>query len=191
MRRLWVAAGLIATLGGGLPAAAQDGCDDLWFTRNLLFDRVGYCFGSALGQAVFDNRDCLGTSVTLTPPAQRLATEIRRLEGVYGCRVDTGRRALSEGDWALRKNLAELPIRDEFESACLGFVGAPRALHAASTPGSAIVGRIEPGDYVSFAHYGLDGGTYVTTYAGPGGPPRSGGWLLAPLAEADCSQWAG
>ena len=35
------------------PVRALEICDDLWFTRNLLFSRAGYCFGSVLGQTVF------------------------------------------------------------------------------------------------------------------------------------------
>ena len=44
------------------PAFALDHCEEWWFTRNLVFDRAGYCFSSPLGQAVFDNSDCF------TPP---------------------------------------------------------------------------------------------------------------------------
>ena len=39
-------------------AWALEICDDLWLTRNLIFDRAGYCFGSVLGKSVFDNEGC-------------------------------------------------------------------------------------------------------------------------------------
>ncbi|MEM9247489.1 MAG: DUF4453 domain-containing protein [Pseudomonadota bacterium] len=193
MRRALLFAWALLGVALATPAAAQDGCDDLWFTRNLVFDRAGYCFGSALGQATFDNSDCVGKSVALDPASERLVNEVKRLESVFGCRVDTSRRQLSAGDWAIRRQLAELPIRDEFESACLRYLGAPRALHAAPWPGSAIVGRIDPSNDVSYAHYGLDGGVYVRTYTGASqfAAPLSGGWLLQPLGETDCAQWAG
>ena len=35
------------------PVVAQEDdppCDELWFARNLLFDRAGHCFDSTLGQ---------------------------------------------------------------------------------------------------------------------------------------------
>jgi len=41
---------LICTLLAA-PVQALDYCDELWFTRNLAFDRAGYCFGSPLGKA--------------------------------------------------------------------------------------------------------------------------------------------
>ena len=39
-------------------AVADALCDELWLTRNMVFDRAGYCFGSNLGEAIFDNSDC-------------------------------------------------------------------------------------------------------------------------------------
>ena len=60
MRALTLLLFLIAS-----PAAASDVCHDLWFTRNLIMDRAGYCFGSMLGKATFDNSDCTGKNVSL------------------------------------------------------------------------------------------------------------------------------
>ena len=50
MRRAAICAFVVAG-----PAAADERCHDLWFARNAIMDRAGYCFGSVLGQAVFDN----------------------------------------------------------------------------------------------------------------------------------------
>ena len=33
------------------PALAFDPCEDLWFSRNQLYDRAGYCFSTPLGLA--------------------------------------------------------------------------------------------------------------------------------------------
>lgn len=57
-------------------AQADGRCNDLWFTRNALINQAGYCFGSNLGQALFDNSDCQGKSVTLSPEAQRQVAQI-------------------------------------------------------------------------------------------------------------------
>ena len=89
MKRLILALILLAS-----PAAAADVCDDLWFTRNLIMDRAGYCFGSALGQAVFDNGNCIGKSVSLSTQLQRQVAEIRELEKQIPCKVDTARTRL-------------------------------------------------------------------------------------------------
>ena len=98
MRHLWVLLLLVAT-----PGFAQEACDDVWFTRNLHFDRAGYCFGSPLGQAVFDNSNCIGKDVTLAPDAKRQIDEIRRIEALHGCNVDTNRSFLA---------IPDLPIPD-------------------------------------------------------------------------------
>ncbi len=33
-------------------------CDELWYRRNAIWHRYGYCFGSARGQAAFGNAGC-------------------------------------------------------------------------------------------------------------------------------------
>ena len=58
MKRLALLCALLAS-----PAAASDVCDDLWFTRNLIMDRAGYCFGSVLGRAA---RTCRKGSINRT-----------------------------------------------------------------------------------------------------------------------------
>ncbi|EBA16598.1 hypothetical protein RSK20926_22774 [Roseobacter sp. SK209-2-6] len=52
-------------------AFADESCNDLWFTRNAIINQAGFCFGSNLGQALFDNGDCIAKSVPLSPEAQR------------------------------------------------------------------------------------------------------------------------
>lgn len=63
------------------PVLASDTCHDLWFTRNAIIDRAGYCFGSPLGQAIFDNTGCIGKSVNLPPQDARTVALIRELKG--------------------------------------------------------------------------------------------------------------
>lgn len=63
-----------------LPAVA-DACDEMWFIRNLHFDRAGYCFGSTLGQNIFDNAGCTGKDVQLSSEAQKSIAFIKEMEG--------------------------------------------------------------------------------------------------------------
>ncbi|MCK5500992.1 MAG: YARHG domain-containing protein, partial [Tritonibacter mobilis] len=56
----------LLALAAATPAVAGDYCADLWFTRNAIIDRAGYCFGSTLGQRLFDNGDCIAKSVSLS-----------------------------------------------------------------------------------------------------------------------------
>ncbi|MEL7257202.1 MAG: DUF4453 domain-containing protein [Pseudomonadota bacterium] len=181
---------LFGLLAGG--AFASDGCEDIWFTRNLIFDRAGYCFGSNLGQALFNNGDCIGTSVTIAPDQKRIVDEIRALETQHGCQVDTARTGLNMIDIAIRRQLRDLPIRDEFESGCLGWLGPVVPLHAGHDKSSAVVGRVEPGDYILYSHIGRTGWSYVTTHTANWASFKSGGWMQQTgVTDTSCAQWAG
>ncbi|ATG44010.1 YARHG domain protein/Domain protein of unknown function [Phaeobacter piscinae] len=173
-----------------LPALAQDGCDDLWFTRNLIMDRAGYCFGSTLGQSVFDNSDCLGKSVALDPHSNRQVQEIRGLEQFHGCKVNTKRRQLALNDTHLRRLLVDLPIRDEFESACLGWLGGPVPLYSGHSAGTARIGLIQPGDVIGYSHLPVGNWSYVTTHTSDW-RVKSGGWYDRSAAPEQCRDFAG
>lgn len=185
MRRL---AALLCLLAA--PAAANDYCDDVWFTRNLLFDRAGYCFGSTLGQWVFNNGDCVGDQVTLGAAAQAQLDEIKSREVEFGCKVDTSRTSLDLDDIDIRRRLDVLPIVDELAAGCIGWREPETPLYAGPDHASAVIGRIEPGDYLSFGHFGLEGWSYVTA-RDTGWRLKSGGWLSIDMDEESCVQWAG
>lgn len=178
---------LLCLLAG--PAWA-DACHDWWFTRNLIVDRAGYCFGSVLGQAQFDNTGCIGKTVSLDPASTQAVDMIRGLEAEYQCRVDTAQPVLNLIDRDLRLRLAALPIADGLESACISYRAAPLPLHDGPWPNAAVIGQITPGVTVSYAHLPSNGWSYVTTHDG-NGTLRSGGWLGAVLSEGDCELWAG
>jgi hypothetical protein len=58
-------------------------CHDLWYQRNLIYDRAGYCFKTAKGQRYFSNAGCNGG----IPSGSRLAEakRIKALEDRRGC----------------------------------------------------------------------------------------------------------
>ncbi|WP_424978421.1 DUF4453 domain-containing protein [Leisingera sp. S232] len=172
------------------PALAGDACHDLWFTRNAVIDRAGYCFGSPLGQAVFDNGDCTGKSVALPPQDQRLVSKVKQMEARFGCRVNNKQTRLDLDDLFLRYQLRNLPIRDEFESACLGWLGPVIGLRAGHSSDAPLVGQIDPGDYVKYAHIPVGNWTYVTT-SGSDWQITSGGWLDTSLFQEQCRDIAG
>lgn len=186
--------GAIAVLAASASAAfASRHCDELWFTRNWVMDQAGYCFGSALGQATFGNSDCLGEQIALSPAQTALVGEVRRIESIHGCSVDTGRAALDFPELPLRMRLTVQPMPHEemLGWGCLGYAGREVALHAAPATGSAQVGRIDPGDWVSVGAYQpVDGWMYVSTHGQAWGSFRSGGWT--PLETTmTCEQEAG
>lgn len=178
---------LLCLLAG--PAWA-DACHDWWFTRNLIIDRAGYCFASALGQAQFDNADCTGKDVSLDAASTATIAEIRAYEAEYQCRVDTSQTQLDLIDRDIRMTLDTLPISDALESACIGYRAAPRPLRSGPAPGARIIGQLAAGDTISYGHTGVGDWAYVTTHDSDYAL-RSGGWLAEPLAEADCDAWAG
>ena len=171
-------------------AAASDGCHDLWFTRNLIMDRAGYCFGSALGKATFDNSDCTGKSVSLDSGLRQLVDRIRSLERQYGCSVDTGSTRLDLNDLFVRFRLVDLPVAEEFPAGCLGWLGPQIQLHTGRDPNLPVIGRIGRGDYVGFFHVPDGGWTYVTV-ADPDWAVKGGGWMPGGIDDADCRDWAG
>ncbi|MEL7126688.1 MAG: DUF4453 domain-containing protein [Pseudomonadota bacterium] len=171
--------------------AWADTCHDWWFTRNLVIDRAGYCFGSVLGQAQFDNADCIGQTVTLDPASAAAVEQIRQLEVDNQCRVNTAQPVLNLIDRDIRRQLQAQPIADIFESACLRYRAAPRPLYDAPDPSARVIGQIVPGDTVSYAHLPAGTWAYVTTHQGSFPGLRSGGWLGTPIQIPDCEDWAG
>lgn len=171
------------------PLRAETGCEDIWFTRNLVMDRAGYCFSSPLGQALFDNSDCIGTHVTPDPAGQMLVARIRALEAEHGCAVDTNRRWIDMDDMAFRKALTVLPIRDEFEGGCVRWTGAVTPLYAGYFQPFHAIGQIATGDLVYYAHLSdAPDWSYVTVYnRGPGEAFKSAGWLYWP-GRHPCAQ---
>ncbi len=165
-----------------LPAShmrAADGCVDVWFTRNLIMDRAGYCFGSPLGQALFDNSDCTGAQIQLDPASQALVSRIRALEAQHGCQIDTSRHSLDIEDIAFRRVLRDLPIRQDGQWGCLGWTAAETPLYDGYTEPLGAIGQVTPGDYVLFEHEGVAGGNwvYVTVHHPSWGAFKSAGWM--------------
>ena len=165
-------------------------CDDLWFTRNLIMDRAGFCFGSVLGQAQFDNSDCIGKEVAIAPDVQNFVGQIQAFERQLECKVNTNQPILELNDTHIRRTLDTLPLADQFESACIGWQVAPRPLYAGPSAQSRITGYISPGDFVGFSHFPSGEWSYVTA-SGPDWQPHAGGWTKSAIATESCESWAG
>jgi hypothetical protein len=86
----WIAPLLAAPRQAVAPAQAAVTCDTLWYERNAIFARRGYCFQSARGQAAFGNAGCTpglpADQVPLTAEERGLASALLSREQAMGCR---------------------------------------------------------------------------------------------------------
>lgn len=172
------------------PAAAEP-CDDLWFTRNLIMDRQGYCFGTRLGRTVFDNGNCTGKTVQLDGRNQNLVARIRAQEQNLDCKVNTGGTQLNVPDMDFRRDIADLPVAAEHESGCVGWQEPPTPLYRGRKIASPVVARIQPGDDVLYSHWDEGDWQYVIVHESGWGRVKGSGWLIDPTDEKSCRQWAG
>ena len=186
MRTLTILIALFAS-----EAAANPACYDLWYTRNALFDRAGYCFGSVLGQSIFNNQGCIGKNVALPAAANADVAEIKRMEAWIGCRINTASTFFDLPDFALRRQLTDLPVLDEFEFGCLGWTGAPTDLRVGAGFHHAAISSVQPGNYVSFSHRPIGGWHYVTVHGPNYQGLKGGGWLPAFEPDYPCRDYAG
>jgi len=185
---------LFVSLAPGAWANAY--CAELWFTRNLIFDRAGYCFGSTLGQALFDNADCIGKNVTLDPVSQRKVAKIREIETWEECRVNTNGTSLVFEDMEAKRALLDLPVPDNLGSGCLGWRGTAIPLRTGHRAEAPVSGWLQTGDYILFDHYDEGDWLFITTYAptavGGWGPAKAMGWMTGVTMDNDaCDNWAG
>lgn len=179
-------AGLLAA-----PVAADYVCEEAWFSRNLIFDRAGYCFGSNLGQAVFDNSDCTTSAPDLNKRRTRKVSDFKAFEAEMHCRVDTSANRLRFFDDTARlRQLRDVPVMDRLGSGCIGYRGPTVVLRRGHGARTAQIGQISAGDSISFQHWGEGKWDYVTIYDGANAGAH--GWADFPdLGEDACDQWAG
>jgi len=177
---------LLAALAA--PAAALEICDELWFTRNLIYDRAGYCFSSPLGRAVFDNSDCTGSALKLDAAALNMAARLQAAEQEWECAVDTSRRTLDVPHLAARMTMIDIPEPDGYESGCMGWLGGPLTLHAARSSAAPVTGMIQPGDNVYYGFISVDDWHFIVSSHGT----ADMGWLRdRPDLWTNCRSFAG
>lgn len=177
--------------GAAAPVLASAVCEEAWFSRNLIFDRAGYCFGSNLGQALFNNADCTTNTPDITKNRARKVNQIKEFESELGCAIDTSASALRFFDETARlRALRDLPVMDRLGSGCIGYRGADIVLRNGHRPRADIIGRITAGDSIGFNHWSESGWDYVQIYQGPN--TGAHGWAdMSEVSEDSCTQWAG
>ena len=65
-----------------------DDCYDLWYARNEIYKRNGYCFQTRLAMETFGNGSCYTRAPRFTRTDQLTIEAIRRKERQRNCRVN-------------------------------------------------------------------------------------------------------
>jgi hypothetical protein len=170
----------------------ESDCKELWFMRNLIMDRAGYCFGTTLGKAVYDNADCVGKDVSLTRPQSDQVARIQKLEREIGCKVNTGSRTLEVKTMASLRRLRDMPLPDNGGSACT-YTGARLPLHDGYSAGSAVIAQVDAGDRLYFGWIGTGDWYVISAEKGGNGGTSVLGWIDRRTVnfEKACTNWAG
>lgn len=187
----------VAGLAGATPGFAdiEDPCADLWFSRNAMLDRAGYCFTSPLGKAIFDNRDCTTKTPVPSPEARQQIAIIRDLErgdadGFYAaCNIDTTTDSLDLAAIPLRQQLEFQPATDGGTGICFGYLGPDIPIYAAPWENAHRIGDIKAGDSITFNH--LDWNGWSFSLIGQQDGWRAAGWHKAALGGDSCEAFAG
>lgn len=82
-----IVAGMLAMpllLVDSKPVTAGDWCYDLWYQRNAIYARKGYCFKTQRARAVFGPA-CFPPYGQLSPNEQRRVNRIKAQERAQGC----------------------------------------------------------------------------------------------------------
>jgi len=145
------------------PAAADDACHDFWFTKNLVLDRAGMCFGTNLGRAIFNNDNCRTSAPDLSPADQALVDMIETKETALDCKIDNFATQLPVKMVWLRSELDTLPIASLTPYTCEDWKGPFTKLYAGvDGKKPRVTGEIEDGDDVYFEHEPNGEWQYVT-----------------------------
>jgi hypothetical protein len=175
------------------PAQATTTCEELWVTRNMLFHRAGYCFGSALGQTMFGNAGCTQTDAGAVTVDRQAVDYMRGLEQGICYRVDTG-AAPTPAMWARKAALdrmIDIPVLDEFGFAYWGWRGGAFPLHAGASASSPVIGTAQPRQSLIFGYLPRGDWSYVAISNGPGTAVVAEGWASTEVGRGMCDQEAG
>ncbi len=157
--------------------AANGICDDLWVSRNTLFDNAGQCFQTPLGRSIFDNSDCTTDRAVLNPEDIKIVSLIETQEEEFNCQTNTRRRTLDVALLRDRLALKDVPIAREEQARCGGYKGSDIPLRAGADESTQRLDTIEAGLSVNFAHLSPYPGWDFVTVMDPLLRPIGLGWI--------------
>lgn len=188
---------LLALFLSMAPLAAQSQqfsfCETAWVTRNMIFDRAGHCFGSALGQNLFNNADCTVSGPTLSPELAEFVAWAREEETRVGCNLPTGQGAWPSirAAFDFYNQFWTVPLPLDGGSACWGYHGAAVPVRLGASHDAPQIGSLSPGQSYVSVHFGAHNWDFITVMTGPSGQDIVTGWAQPEFALDVCDQVAG
>jgi len=179
------------------PALAQvPFCTEAWVIRNMIFDRLGHCFGSVAGQMLFDNSNCTGSNPTPPPALAEDVARIREGERFVGCAIDTSQPPSPEmyRMHARLSRFIDLPVPDHVGGyACWGYRGPDFRVLSGANVNAPELGIARTGQSVVTTYWGKPGGwVFGAITTGPGGQLLTEGWFAGvDLHPSNCDEAAG
>ncbi|WP_198666058.1 DUF4453 domain-containing protein [Tropicimonas sp. IMCC34043] len=166
---------------------AEDPCQDLWYARNLIFDRAGFCFDSTLGKAIFDNSDCTTRTPEFSPEDSLRLARIEAIEDRGACAVNTATTLLDLPDLPLRKRIDPPPVLDPQVPGwgCVGWTGGAGTLHIGQSPNTLISGQVQAGDTITSRYLPEQGWSFLTVER-PSTGQRFVGWSKLEVPDTLC-----
>jgi len=190
MRHL-LAALLFLTAPFAATAQNYDFCEELWVTRNMIFDRAGYCFGSTLGQSLFDNSNCTTNTASAPDAYAQIIAWARGDEDRLGCQVNTAQPAWPsiQAVYAYYNQFWTVAVPIDGGFGCWGYSGPTVTVYAGASAATPVLGQLDPGLSYVTTHYGVDGWEFITVVTGPSGQDIATGWASG--HTSDCAEMAG
>ncbi len=139
-----------------LSAIANDLCDELWLSRNRVFDRLDFCFKSELGKATFDNSDCIEGTPKPNVNEQRIIDLVHEVEAEWSCNINTNRTILDVNWLQLHDILRDIPVRSGNETGCLEWRAGATSLRSGRSDKASVTGVIVDYDDVLLNYVDID-----------------------------------
>lgn len=182
---------LIAAMLGLSSPSFGDTCDDLWFSRNMIFDQAGHCFSSDNAKRIFDNQNCTGAVSKLPKDQEARVSTLRGMEKELGCKVNSSSFTASFPDLKNRFRLKVQPVALDGEFACVGWKGPEKfLLNEPSLDGEKLGYVLVYGDVIGINHMNENfDWDYVTIFDAHGF--KAAGWTYGLDIETNCEMLAG
>ena len=158
-------------------STAQGACEDLWLARNVIYDAHGYCFGSDLGKAMFNNAGCTTVDPKLPDDLQARVDRIWAKARGMECAVDQTKTDIEVYNKTTRYLLMAQPVASGTDAACINAkLEATIELRESPNIEGEPIGTIDDGDTVGWFHEAEGDWHFATVLSKANGKGTASGW---------------